>query len=49
MEGGSSTAFMYFPDDKLAVAVLTNMQGADPVAVAESIAALYFPNLKKVF
>jgi CubicO group peptidase (beta-lactamase class C family) len=49
MEGGSSTAFMYFPDDKLAVAVLTNLQGADPVTIAEGIAALYIPDLKKVF
>ncbi len=49
MEGGSSTAFMYFPDDKLAVAVLTNLQGADPVTIAEGIAALYVPDLKKVF
>ena len=49
MEGGSSTAFMYFPEDKLAVAVLTNLQGADPVTIAEDIAALYIPDLKKVF
>lgn len=49
MEGGSSTAFMYFPDDKMAVAVLTNLQGADPVTIAEGIAALYIPDLKKVF
>ena len=39
----------YFPDDKLAVAVLTNLQGADPVTIAEGIAALYIPDLKKVF
>ena len=49
MEGGSSTAFMNFPDDKLAVAVLANLQGADPVTIAEGIAALYIPDLKKVF
>ena len=49
MEGGSSTAFMYFPDDKMAVAVLTNLQGAEPVTIAEGIAALYIPDLKKVF
>ena len=49
MEGGSSTAFMYFPDDKVAVAILTNLQGADPVTIAEEIAGLYIPDLKKVF
>jgi CubicO group peptidase (beta-lactamase class C family) len=48
MDGGSSTAFMYFPSDKMTVIVLTNLQGADPLSLAEAIAGFYLTDLVKV-
>ena len=48
MEGGSSTAYMYFPEDDLTVVVLTNLQGSEPVSLAEQIAASYLSDLMRV-
>jgi CubicO group peptidase (beta-lactamase class C family) len=39
--GGSSVAFRHYRDDDLTVVVLTNLQGIDPDAMCDSIAALY--------
>jgi hypothetical protein len=41
---------MYFPADKMTVAVLTNLQGTDPPSIAEGIAAaLYLSDLEGIF
>ena len=40
--GGNRAAFFIYPDDRLAVVVLTNLQGADPVSLVEGVARLYF-------
>jgi CubicO group peptidase (beta-lactamase class C family) len=45
--GGSSVAFRHYRDDDLTVVVLTNLQGIDPDAMVDSIAALYIPALAK--
>ena len=39
--GGSRAAFIVYPDDGLAVVLLTNLVGADPQNVIPTIAALY--------
>jgi D-alanyl-D-alanine carboxypeptidase len=44
-EGGNSTAYRRFLDDKLTVIVLTNCQGADPNSIVEGVADLYIPGL----
>ena len=43
--GGSSVAFRHFRDDKLTVVVMTNLQGIDPDAMADSIARMFIPSL----
>ena len=43
--GGSSVAFRHFRDDGLTVVVLTNLQGIDPDAMCDRIAAFYIPAL----
>lgn len=44
--GGSAVAFRHYRDDKVTVVVMTNLQGIDPDAMVDSIAALYIPALK---
>jgi CubicO group peptidase (beta-lactamase class C family) len=44
--GGSSVAFRHYRDDDLTVVVLTNLQGIDPDAMCDSIAALYITEAK---
>jgi len=44
--GGSTVAFRHFRDDNITVVVMTNLQGIDPDAMVDSIAALYIPALK---
>lgn len=39
--GGGRTAILYYPDDKLGVAVLTNLQGAGPESLAAAVAEVY--------
>jgi CubicO group peptidase (beta-lactamase class C family) len=41
--GGSSVAYHHYPASGLTVAVLTNLQGIDPDALVDGIAALYLP------
>ncbi len=41
--GGRSGLFVY-PDDDVAVVVLTNLQGAEPEAFIDRVAAVYFDN-----
>jgi CubicO group peptidase (beta-lactamase class C family) len=45
--GGSSVAFRHYRDDDLTVVVLTNLQGVDPDAMVDAVAALYIPALAK--
>ena len=40
--GGLRAAFAFYPNDNLAVAVLTNFQGAAPDALVDGVADLYF-------
>jgi CubicO group peptidase (beta-lactamase class C family) len=44
--GGARAAFFVYPEDDLAVVVLTNLQGAGPEALVEGVAAIYLPDLK---
>ena len=41
--GGGRAAVLYYPEDRVAVAVMTNLQGADPESLVELIAAQYQP------
>ncbi|HEX8723640.1 MAG TPA: serine hydrolase domain-containing protein [Pyrinomonadaceae bacterium] len=43
--GGDSTIYIHYIDDRLAVVVLTNYQGAHPDEIAGGVAALYVPAL----
>ena len=41
--GGSSVAYHHYPESGLTVVVLTNLQGVDPDALVDGVAALYLP------
>jgi CubicO group peptidase (beta-lactamase class C family) len=41
--GGGRSAFFIYPDDNLAIVVLTNLVGADPQQFIDQIAAFYLP------
>jgi CubicO group peptidase (beta-lactamase class C family) len=43
--GGRRTAFFVYPDDDLAVVVLTNLAGANPEAFVDEIAGQFLPDL----
>jgi CubicO group peptidase (beta-lactamase class C family) len=43
--GGRSAVFLY-PDDDLALVVLTNLQGANPERFADALAAYYLPDMR---
>jgi CubicO group peptidase (beta-lactamase class C family) len=45
--GGLRAAFAFYPNDNLAVAVLTNFQGAGPEAIVDGVASLYFDGAAK--
>jgi CubicO group peptidase (beta-lactamase class C family) len=50
MTGGSACSIVVFPKQHLSVVVLTNLQAKDdPLSITESIAKLYFPELKPMF
>jgi hypothetical protein len=42
--GANTVAYWRFPDQHVAVIVLTNLQGSDPHALAGEIASQYFRN-----
>ncbi|HEX4933658.1 MAG TPA: serine hydrolase domain-containing protein [Gemmatimonadaceae bacterium] len=42
--GGGRTALFFYPDDGLAVAVMTNLQGAGPEGLVELVAGIYRPS-----
>jgi len=43
--GGRSAVFLY-PDDDLAIVVLTNLQGASPERFVDALAACYLPDMR---
>jgi CubicO group peptidase (beta-lactamase class C family) len=43
--GGRSAVFLY-PDDDLAIVVLTNLQGANPERFVDALAACYLPDMR---
>ena len=43
--GGSAVAFRHYRNDDLTIVVMTNLQGIDPDAMTDSIAAFYIPAL----
>lgn len=43
--GGRSAVFLY-PDDDLALVILTNLQGANPERFADALAACYLPDMR---
>ena len=45
--GGAATFHLRFPDDRLSVIVLSNLQGSAPHTLAMDIASLYLPALKQ--
>ena len=44
--GGVRAGFFVYPEDDLAVVVLTNLMGAQPEDLIEGVAAVYLPGLK---
>lgn len=45
MTGGSRAAFYVYPEDRVAVVILTNLAGAYPEDMVDQVAAFYAPNL----
>lgn len=45
MDGGLASSFLYFPEDRLAIIVLTNLQGAPTRALAEQLARFYLRDI----
>ncbi|WAC48858.1 serine hydrolase [Asticcacaulis sp. SL142] len=43
--GGGRAAFFIYPDDDLAVVVLTNLVGSDPQRFIDKIASFYVPSI----
>ena len=46
--GGARSALFIYPDDDLAVVVLTNLQGAQPERMLDQIASFFVPDIKSV-
>jgi CubicO group peptidase (beta-lactamase class C family) len=44
--GGGRSAFYIYPDDDLAIIILTNLAGAQPQQLMDAVAAWYLPDLK---
>ena len=44
--GGGRSAFFLYPDDDLAIVVLTNLTGAQPDGFIDQLASLYIPDLR---
>lgn len=47
MTGGGRSAFLIYPDEDLAVIVLTNLGGSSPENFLEELAAVYHPDILK--
>lgn len=46
--GGARSAFYIYPDDDLAVIILTNLSGAQPEQLIDTIAGFYVPAIGKI-
>ena len=46
--GGGRSAFYVYPDDDLAVIILTNLAGSQPEQLIDTVAGFYVPALKQV-
>jgi CubicO group peptidase (beta-lactamase class C family) len=46
MTGGTCTAFYIYPDDDVAVVILTNLAGGYPEELMDQVAAYYVPNMR---
>lgn len=46
--GGARSAFYVYPDDDLAVIILTNLAGAQPEQLIDAIAGFYVPAIEKM-
>jgi CubicO group peptidase (beta-lactamase class C family) len=46
--GGARSALFIYPDDDLAVVVLTNLQGSQPERMLDPIASFFVPDIKNV-
>lgn len=44
--GGGRSALFLYPDDELAIVVLTNLQGANPERFIDALAACYLPDMR---
>lgn len=44
--GGGRSAFFIYPDDNLAVVILTNLQGASPESFIDEVAGYYIPDMR---
>jgi CubicO group peptidase (beta-lactamase class C family) len=44
--GGGRSAFFVYPDDDLAVVILTNLQGASPESFIDEVAGYYIPEMR---
>ena len=44
--GGNWAAFFVYPDDDLAVVILTNLNGADPESFIDEVAGYYIPEMR---
>ena len=44
--GGNAVSMVIYPEDDVAIVVLTNLIGANPILFADKIAAQYIPNFK---
>ncbi|ATQ42662.1 hypothetical protein CSW64_09690 [Caulobacter mirabilis] len=46
LTGGGRAAFRLYPEDDLAVVILTNLSGATPEEITPAVAAIYIPSVK---
>ncbi|PHV03904.1 serine hydrolase [Janthinobacterium sp. BJB412] len=46
--GGGRSAFYVYPDDDLAVVILTNLAGGQPEQLIDTVAGYYLPALRKI-
>jgi hypothetical protein len=44
--GGARSALFIYPDDDLAVVILTNLQGAFPEELIDDVAGYYIPEMR---
>lgn len=46
--GGARSAFFVYPEDDLAIIILTNLSGAQPEQLIDSVAGFYVPELRQI-